>query len=422
MVSESKQPCVLGIDVGTSGVRIAALDAEGHTCAVAASGYEGAERRDDPFAWWRGVEACFADLSREISLNGIAAVAVDGTSGTVLALDENDAPVGRALMYNAVCPDREVVARLEVIAPEDSPALGEHSALARAAFLARQPGVARVVHQADWITMQLGGGAVSDENNALKTGYDLSAGRWPDWIAELGFDPGILPDVVPAGRLLGLVGGRACALGLPASTVIVSGTTDGCASFLATGACEIGDGVTALGSTLVLKLLSDREINAPAYGIYSHRIAGMWLAGGASNTGGAVIRAHFPDDELADLTGRLEPDRPTGLDYYPLLRAGERFPINDPHLAPRLEPRPSDDAFFFQGILEGIAAIEKQGYARLSELGAPPLKSIRSVGGGAANPAWTRIRRGLLNVPFLDACSVEAAAGTARLALRALTQ
>ena len=58
--------------------------------------------------------------------------------------------------------------------------------------------------------------------------------------------------------------------GLSPMTVICAGTTDGCASFLATGASEIGDAVTALGSTLVIKQLSDRPINAPDYGVYSH--------------------------------------------------------------------------------------------------------------------------------------------------------
>ena len=89
----------------------------------------------------------------------------------------------------------------------------------------------------------------------------------------------------------------------------------------------------------------------------------------------------------------------------------------DPAWPPRLEPRPTDDAEFLKAILEGISAIEKLGYDRLTELGAPPLHSMRSLGGGAANPAWTAIRRNRLGVPFLPAHSLEAAAGTARLAL-----
>lgn len=62
-----------------------------------------------------------------------------------------------------------------------------------------------------------------------------------------------------------------------------------------------------------------------------------------------MLRRFFSDQQLQDLTPRLDPSRPTGLDYYPLVQPGERFPINDPALPPRLEPRPADDALFLQG-------------------------------------------------------------------------
>jgi len=83
-----------------------------------------------------------------------------------------------------------------------------------------------------------------------------------------------------------------------------------------------------------------------------------WLVGGASNTGGAVLRKYFTDQQLAALTARIDLSRPTGLDYYPLVTAGERFPVNDPALAPRLEPRPADDAVFLQGrVLLALVAL-----------------------------------------------------------------
>jgi sugar (pentulose or hexulose) kinase len=202
--------------------------------------------------------------------------------------------------------------------------------------------------------------------------------------------------------------------------MVHAGTTDGCASFLATGASEAGDGVTALGSTLVVKLLCDHPIFAPEFGIYSHRIGSTWLAGGASNTGGKVIEQFFSRDRLETLSAGLDPEIPTGLSYYPLLKPGERFPINDPKLPPRLKPRPKDDTTFFQAILEGVAEVEALAYRKLAELGAPPLRSVRTVGGGAANSAWTKIRERKLAAPFKRAQSQEACAGVARLALQSL--
>ena len=65
-----------------------------------------------------------------------------------------------------------------------------------------------------------------------------------------------------------------------------------------------------------------------------------------------LLFAHsfFSDVQLKDLTPLLDPSRPTGLDYYPLTKPGERFPVNDPALQPRLSPRPDDDAIFLQGV------------------------------------------------------------------------
>jgi sugar (pentulose or hexulose) kinase len=168
----------------------------------------------------------------------------------------------------------------------------------------------------------------------------------------------------------------------------------------------------------VLKVVAEQPVFAPQYGVYSQPLGEHWLVGGSSNSGGAVLRHYFSDAQMAALTPRLCPDNPTGLDYYPLLREGERFPYNDPALPPRLMPRPADDARFFQGLLEGIAAIEKAGYDRLAELGAPYPASVRSNGGGARNPAWTAIRGRLLGVPMLRAEAEEACYGTALLAVQ----
>nr|WP_274616044.1 FGGY-family carbohydrate kinase [Sphingomonas sp. ACRSK] len=326
-------------------------------------------------------------------------------------------------MYDDAVADTDVLDRIAAIAPADTAAHGVTSGLAKALLLQGAPGVAHVLHQADWMAGRLSGcWTVSDENNALKTGYDAVARRWGDWIYASGIRPDLLPDVVPAGTVVGPIRrSLATRFGLSDDVRIVAGTTDGCASFLATGAKDIGDGVTVLGSSLTLKLLSDRPIVSPEHGIYSHRIAGGWLVGGASNTGGRVLAAYFGADQLTALSSRIDPDRAARLDYYPLLAKGERFPVADPGKSPRLSPRPTSETDFLHELLAGIAAIEAQGYARLQALGAPALRSVHSVGGGAGNPIWTAMRQRTLAVPFLPARSHEAAAGAARLALLAIT-
>ncbi|MFZ5558332.1 MAG: FGGY-family carbohydrate kinase, partial [Pseudomonadota bacterium] len=198
--------------------------------------------------------------------------------------------------------------------------------------------------------------------------------------------------------------------------MVHAGTTDSIAAFLAAGVRCSGEAVTSLGSTLVLKLLSDTRVESTAHGVYSHWFGERWLAGGASNAGGAVLRQFFDDGQLAALSARIDPAAESPLDYVPLPKTGERFPVNDPALTPRLVPRPADDAEFLHGLLESLARIEARGYALLGELGATPLRRVQTAGGGAQNPAWTRIRGRRLGVPVSRAAHTEAAYGAARLA------
>lgn len=72
----------------------------------------------------------------------------------------------------------------------------------------------------------------------------------------------------------------------------------------------------------------------------------LWLADGASNTGGAVLRHFFNDEQLKSLSRQIDPNKESPLDYYPLLRTGARFPLNDPNLSPKLKPCPADRVDF----------------------------------------------------------------------------
>ena len=413
---------VLGIDVGTSGVRIAARDRNDALKAMVSAPLDGpildyGRALQDANLWWEAIGAAF----KSIDLTGlqVLALAIDGTSGTVLPIDADGRPVGLASMYNDVA-EPEHVQRIKAVAPPETAAHGATSPLAR--MMPMLPGAARILHQADWLLGQFCGRFdVSDENNALKTGYDPASRTWPAWISKVGVDVAKLPTVVAAGTRVGTILPEvADVFGLPRDVAVVAGTTDGCAGFLASGAKEAGDGATSLGTTLTLKLLSATPVFAPQYGIYSHRIGEQWLAGGASNTGGVVFKQFFTAGDIVRLSALMDAKVATGLDYYPLPKTGERFPINDPDLLPRMTPRPAEDHVFLQAIFEGIAEIEALGYRRLAELGASPLKSIRSAGGGAGNTVWTEIRLQRLGVPALASASDQAAMGTARLAWRGI--
>lgn len=419
-------PVYIGVDVGTSGVRTVAIDAQGTIHAQGRARLpppittpNGAQEQE-PELWWAAVVEASRRLAAMLpATSHPTALALDATSGTLLLADAEGHPLHRALLYG----DRRASLQARLIAaaaPAKSAAHGATSGLAKLLWL-RAAGLGHAAHalnQADWLLGRLGAPwGTSDESNSLKLGYDPVNRQWPLWLARLKVPTEWLPRVHESGRRVGhLAPAPAAALGLPPGLVLVAGTTDSVAAFLATGADEPGDAVTSLGSTLALKLLSRHPVFEPTLGVYSHRLGRHWLAGGASNTGGAVLRAWFSDDEIVRYSHEMNPGFSTGLDYYPLLGPGERFPIADPTLAPRLEPRPAERRVFFQAILEGIAAIEKMGYVRLVEAGADPLRSVRSVGGGSVNGHWRALRARLLGVPMPAPAQTEAAYGAALLA------
>jgi sugar (pentulose or hexulose) kinase len=415
----------LGIDFGTSGCRAVAINTAGEVLAQAqtplpAPEKHGAEMSQDPAQWWPALTRVLKDILATVNGKTVRALAVDGTSTTLLLCDAQGRPLTPALLYN----DRRAVAqaaRIAARAPQQTAVHGPTSSLAKLLWL-QDHGLAgqaaHALHQADWIAGRLTGVyGHSDYHNCLKLGYDAERRAWPAWLADLGVHTALLPQVHAPGEFLGALHPDVAArLGLPPATQVCAGTTDGVAAFLAAGAGAPGHGVTSFGSTLVLKLVSERPVFSAAHGVYSHRLGRYWLAGGASNSGGAVLAQFFSAEELRALTPLLKPDVPTGLDYYPLPDIGERFPLSDPALKPRLEPKPADRIVFLQGLLEGIARIEARGYELLTELGAPRLTALWTTGSGAQNVAWERIRARVLKVEMRHARSGQAAYGSALLA------
>ncbi len=413
----------LGIDIGTSGVRSAVLEGDTLVATARAAHPVQQSQNIDATLWWTAVAACLHEQAVSLRAAGhemqdIARIAVDGTSGSMVLTDSALTPVSPALMYNS----KGFEAEAAKIAPHAAPnhiTCGSNSALARALRLvgtATAPPT-YLLHQADFIAACLmGQGGHSDFNNALKTGFDPETERWPDWIDQV-IDPAILPKVHAPGVAIGPLSAEAAStFGFAPTAQIHAGTTDSIAAFLACAPIREGVAVTSLGSTLAIKLLSPARIDDPSIGLYSHRLGDFWLVGGASNTGGAVLKSVFSDAELAALSAQIDPNQQTQLDYYPLLQAGERFPINDPDLPPRMTPRPADDTAYLHGLLDSIARIEAQCYAEIAARGGCTPSAVFTAGGGAQNDVWTAIRAAHLGVKMERPLYAEAAAGAARLA------
>jgi sugar (pentulose or hexulose) kinase len=407
----------LGLDFGTTGARSCLMDAQ-HEIVREQQVHYPDPAIQTPEDWRRALYQLLRDLPDSIAAR-LSGIAIDATSATVLLCDEHLMPIHEALLYN---DDRaqDQIERLKAIAPERHPVCSATSGLAKFLWMTQRPDSDHAVyfmHQADWLTALLSGQpGISDYHNALKTGFDIEKMQWPDWVLSLPHAH-LLPAVTSPGEIIGeLHGDLALHLGINPYCIVRTGTTDSIAAFIASGATDATIGVTSLGTTLVLKQLSERRVDNADLGIYSHRYGGQWLVGGASNAGAGVLRHFFSNEQLASLSSAIDPARDSELDYYPLLRPGERFPVNDPGYAPRVSPRPSSDVEFLHGLLQGLARIEAQGYARLAELGAAPVRHILTNGGGAINDIWRRIRERTAGVPVETARHSDAAYGAARLA------
>ncbi|MEY4806142.1 MAG: hypothetical protein RLZZ206_531 [Cyanobacteriota bacterium] len=417
----------LGLDLGTSGARLALMEVAGDAPAVLrweqAIPYPG--RFEDPESWRRALATLMAALSTE-DRQRVGAIAIDGTSGTLLLCRPDGslpgAELASALPYHHACPGQQAAAA--ALVDNQGPAASASGSLARALELlerARAAGIDGplwVRHQADWLMgWLLGSWRWGEEGNNLRLGWDLQQQRWNGSIASESWAAG-LPEICPSGRVLGPLGAEAATwLNLSPRCQVVAGSTDANAAVLAADPLP-GDGITVLGTTLVLKQFVPEPLQGP--GLSCHRVGGRWLVGGASNAGAGILRRFFNDAQIAALSRQIDPSQPTGLTLRPLLGIGERFPQDDPTLEAVLEPRPVGDARYLQALLEGLTAIEREGWMRLRELGAPAVQRVISLGGGAHNPQWRQLRQQALGVPVLNRPQLSAARGMARLALETL--
>lgn len=415
------QSYFLGIDFGTSGARAIAIDLENKIHAEVSYLFPSTALEERVNYWQHTLWQLLNQIPTEVRSH-LQAIAINGTSSTILLCDKNGIPLYPPQMYNDTC-DPASLELLANLAPAGHPVLSASSSLAKLLGMSRTVDMASVrylMHQADWLSCLLHGRpGLSDDHNSLKLGYDPELSAYPDWFHQSPLSQllPLLPQVLrPGSKVSPIQPHLADRFDIPSECQICAGTTDSIAAFIASGANQPGMAVTSLGSTLVLKLLSPIRVDLADYGIYSHRLGNNWLVGGASNTGGAVLQSFFSTSELIELSQHIDPDQPSSLSYYPLLKPGERFPINDPFLEPQLTPRPEDPVMFLQGLLESLARIEAQGYRLLEAHGAPLLTAVYTAGGGAQNTVWQTIRQRHLQVPCSAAQHQQAAYGTALLA------
>jgi sugar (pentulose or hexulose) kinase len=251
----------------------------------------------------------------------------------------------------------------------------------------------RVVHSADFVAAHLVGHPVAtDTSHALKTGYDLLAETWPtEAFDKLGLPLPAFPEVVRPGVELGRT---------PAGVPVHAGMTDGCAAQIAAGALSPGAWNSVLGTTLVLKGVSNDLLVDPTGAVYSHRHPdGGWLPGGASSTGAGVLTELLPGADLDALDRAARAQGPIDAVTYPLTKTGERFPFVAPQAERFTLGSTPDDLHTYAAVLQGVAFIERLAFEHLEKLGADPVRSVSLTGGATRSGYWNQLRADVLGVP-----------------------
>lgn len=422
----------IGIDIGTQGARVVLIDAKGSIISSAEQVFplsEESREEQSPLVWW---DACYESLlqmlkdAKDIDVNNIKSIAVTSTSGTVIPLDNDNMPLHNAIMYS----DKRSVAQAKKCTEA---ALRYHnggytafnfsSGLAKMVWFGetypdKAQKIAKWIHAADFVTGVLSNQwGITDYTNALKSGYDVSNFEWPEYLyTQLPLKKEWLPEVVPSGTVIGTIATDISQkLGLPKHVKITAGITDGCASQIASGAMNLGDWNTTIGTTMVIKGVTKNEVSDPLGRLYSHRHpAGYWMPGGASNTGADWVTNEFGDDLLA-LNNEAQKLIPSNNISYPLRQNGERFPIVSAE-AQGFEPEGLTKAERFTANMEGVAYLERYAYEMIEHLSGENVNAVYTAGGGSNSDTWLTIRSNVLNKPIYKMKYVSGAVGAAILA------
>ncbi len=423
-----KNVVFLGIDMGTTGIRMILTDADGNVCAERSAGVEKSfvtcdnehYSEQDPREWESPLVKTLDSILGEARNYELRAIAVDSTSGTVLPIDKRCKPIANAMLHN----DSRAREESDFICKRTGISVKPSFALAKILWIKNnRPEIFekthKFIHAADYIRGVISGNfETSDFSNAVKTGYDLANEKWPRSIeSELGVPLQKLPDVVKTGEVIGeLKRTIRERFGIKHAVKIVAGATDSTTGFYSSGARVSGDWNTTIGTVFGIRGIADQFLKDPEGFIYAHRHPeGYWLPGAASNTGGEALRLFFRED-IREYDKRIAKMAPTGAYVYPLARKSEKFPFLNMEARGFIKSDACDPLVLFKAFLEGASYVERLIYEKIASIGYEIGDRIYSMGGGAHSRPWTQIRANVLKKNIARAKVVETAFGAAIIA------
>ena len=443
----------VGIDLGTSAVKVLVLRDDGATVAKTSAGYPllhpaPGRTEQSVAAWWEALGAATRAAMAQVDPREVASVALSGQLNGLVLLDADRAPLGDAWIWL----DQRAAAlaatlerahgdlyRRTVVNPANPIYVGVKLAW----LAAEQPELAaRVRHvllAKDVLNLKLTGVLVTDHSDASCTLlYDVRRGDWDDELLAAARTPrDLLPPVHASDDVIGHVTAEAAAhTGLPAGIPVAAGAGDVAALAMGTGAIDVGTYAVTLGTAGHVITIADRVTDDGYDRIWQmrHPVPERVIRLGLVMSGGLCLQwfarhfagaRHDPTPETyATLLGEAAASPPGahGVAFLPFLE-GAATPYQDPSLtASFLGFRTfhgRGDAV--RAVLEGVAYNVRDSLELLEHVGTPA-REVRLSEGGSQSALWSQILADVLQRPVVTLRERDSSAlGAALLARQALS-
>ena len=435
----------LGIDLGTSGLKLLLLDAQHHVHASVDApitlqrphpNWSG----QNPLEWWQALESAVAQLrvAAPQAWRQVRAIGLSGQMHGAVVLDEKLAVLRPAILWNDGRSGAQCLA-LEQRAPQSRQITGN---LAMPGFTApkmlwlaeNEPdafkATTKVLLPKDWLRLKLTGDCVSEMSDASGTLWlDVGQRCWSEpMLAACGLNLSHMPSLVEGSQPSGIVlPALAKAWGLPDGVMVAGGGGDNAASAVGIGAARPGQGFVSLGTSGVVFLVSDTYKPAPELAVhaFAHALPGRWhqmsVMLSAASAFGWITQLTGSTDEaqLAERVSDLAPERRAAAPVFLPYLSGERTPHNNPDasgvfIGLRSEHTAADLGY---AVMEGVTFGLMDGLRAMGQTEASQIP-LALVGGGARSDAWAQLLASGLGCPLQRSENAHAAAalGAARLA------
>lgn len=438
----------IGIDIGTSSVKVLAVDETGRTIALEKAQYpilspRRGFREQDPEVVW---QACLSALSSALRRFAAppAAIGISSAMHSLILLSEKKRPLTNVILW-ADTRSRELAESLQERAEGRSlykatgtPVHALSPLLKIRWFRENEPELfAKAVFFADvktYVIDRLCGELLMDYSVASSTGlFSLNGLGWnADSLAYAGIAATQLPRLVDTSfRLPPLRPEIARLLNLPDATSWIIGGSDGCLANLGSFAFDSRTLILSTGTSAALRYTSAVPVHSYQGQLFCYYLdPERLIAGGASNNGGAVLswfkENFYRQEEMSQLLADARSVEATagGLVFLPWLM-GERAPIWDSRASGvflgirEVHQR----AHFARAVLEGLALNLYRIFGDVQRCNQDAGSQVVSSGGLARAPVWNQLLADIFDRPVQTVQETETSAfGAILLALKATGQ